>query len=225
MQYRAAVQAKILNVYCISGLGADEKAFSRIRFEKANLHFVQWVEHHPNDTLHEYVQKLVDQIDAEHPFALIGLSFGGIIAQEMNKMISPEKTILISSVTHHRQFPWFYQVGRVIVPVLSDRFFTHTNRLINYMFGAKGKNTQVLDNILAQNDPKFVKWCVNALLRWRKRGETPRLVTIHGTNDKIVPYHPCDYAVKDGSHFMVYSRAPEVQRILEKEIYSLLPSQ
>lgn len=205
-------------MYFISGLGADKSAFSRIHLKNVSVAHVEWVKHNPSDSLDDYVQKLLDQIDTERPFVLVGLSFGGIIAQEMNRFVFPEKTILISSITHHCQFPWFYQMGKVLVPLLSDRFFTKSNALVNYLFGAKGKNIQVLNRIMEANDPQFVKWCVQQLLRWKKKEDRATIITIHGTNDKIIPFHSCDYTIQNGSHFMVYSKANEIEHILQKEI-------
>lgn len=207
-----------MNAYFISGLGADKSAFSRIHLKNVYVSHIEWVKHDPSDSLDDYIQKLLNQIDTESPFVLVGLSFGGIIAQEMSRFVSPEKTILISSVTHHRQFPWFYQIGKTLVPLLSDRFFTKSNALINYLFGAKGKNIQVLNRIMGANDPQFVKWCVQQLLHWRKKEGSSAVVTIHGTNDKIIPFHACDYTIQKGSHFMVYSKANEIEHILQKEI-------
>lgn len=210
-----------MNLYFISGLGADEKAFARIHLNNVNVTHIEWVAHSKEDTITTYSKKLIPQINLKEPFALIALSFGGIIAQELNKFIKPEKTILISSVTHHSQFPFYYQLGKYTVPLLSDSFFNQSNFLINYLFGAKGKSTTVLSNILRDSEPKFVKWCVVQLLKWRKSSSVDNVVSIHGTNDKIIPYHKCDYTVKDGSHFMVYSKPGEVQTILQKEIDSI----
>ena len=210
-----------MNLYFISGLGADKSAFSRIDLRGVNIHHIEWVEHSKSKNLISYSKKLLPQFDTSSPFVIVGLSFGGIIAQELNKLIKPEKTIIISSVYHHTQFPWFYRLGKWIVPLVPNAFFMRTNSFINYLFGAKGKNTTVLDNIMRANNPQFVKWCVNNLLKWKKKGDTPNLISIHGTNDKIIPFHKCDYKIENGSHFMVYSKAKEVEKILQQEIDSI----
>ena len=208
-----------MNLYFISGLGADEKAFARINLKGVNVIHVKWITHSKEDSISSYAEKLLPQIDTSEPFLLVALSFGGLIAQELNQLIKPKKTILISSVTHHKQFPFYYQLGKYIIPFLPNYLFRQSNFFINYLFGAKGKSTTVLTKIMEANDPLFVKWCVQELLKWRnKRGAQNVVVTIHGTNDKIIPIHKCDYKIEDGSHFMVYSKAGEVQTILQKEI-------
>ena len=211
-----------MNLYFISGLGADEKAFARINLKGVTITHVNWVEHSSNDSISTYAKKLISQIDTSKPYLIVALSFGGIIAQELNTFIKPEKTIIISSVTHQKQFPWFYQIGKIVVPLTPNFIFRKTNAFINYLFGAKGKNAKVLANIMEANDPLFVKWCVVQLLKWKKTTDTSNLISIHGTNDKIIPYHECDYTIQDGSHFMVYSQAKDVQTILQLEIDKLI---
>ena len=212
----------MLNLYFISGLGADEKAFARIKLRDVNVIHIPWITPHKKESLNSYVQRLSKAIDTKQPFIIIALSFGGIIANELNKIISPQKTILISSVTHHHQFPSFYQLGKYIIPLLPHSFFKQTNFFINYLFGAKGKNKQVLDKIFKANDPLFVKWCVLQLLDWKQTTTIENLTSIHGTNDKIIPFHPCDYSIDKGSHFMVYTKASQIQKILQKEIDCIL---
>lgn len=210
-----------MNLYFISGLGADEKAFARIQLQNVNVVHVNWVEHSKEDTITSYAIKLLPQINQSEPFILVALSFGGIIAQELNKFLNPKKTIIISSVTHHSQFPFYYQLGKHTITLLPDFFFRKSNFLINYLFGAKGKSSKVLSLILEANDPKFIKWCVTAVLKWRKTEKTVNIISIHGTNDRIIPYHKCDYTIEKGSHFMVYNKAIEIQKILQKEIDEL----
>ena len=207
-----------MNLYFISGLGADEKAFARIQLKNVNVIHIRWEKHSKSDNLSSYVQKLLPQIDSSKPFILVALSFGGIIAQELCKVIQPKKTILISSVNHHSQFPWFYQFGKYIIPLLPNTFFKQTNFFVNYLFGATGKNKTVLNTIFKSNDPTFIKWCILQLLRWRQSNTLKDIISIHGTYDKIIPFHSCDYKIENGSHFMVYTKAKQIQKIIQEEI-------
>ena len=102
----------MINLYFISGLGADKSAFSRIELDGVNINHIEWINHSQKENLQSYCKKLLPQFDTSKPFVIVGLSFGGIIAQEISKLITPQKTILISSVYHHKQFPWFYQLGK-----------------------------------------------------------------------------------------------------------------
>jgi len=72
-------------VYFISGLGADERVFQFIDLTKIEHYFIKWNEPKKDESLSEYCLKLTEQIDKTNGIILIGVSFGGIIAQEILK--------------------------------------------------------------------------------------------------------------------------------------------
>lgn len=84
-------------IYCISGLGADEKAFSRLSIEGYQLQIINWLKPLHNETLQEYATRMRETIKEEEPI-LIGLSFGGIMCTEIAKQIPVQKIIIISSI-------------------------------------------------------------------------------------------------------------------------------
>ena len=84
------------NVYIFSGLGADKRVFQKMDFSEYNATFVEWILPNRTENIESYSKKLTEQIKHEKPI-LIGLSFGGIIATEIAKIIETEKIILIDS--------------------------------------------------------------------------------------------------------------------------------
>ena len=95
-------------IYCISGLGADKRAFQYLSIPNHQLNFVEWMVPNKGETIEAYTTKLLTQIKTENPI-LIGMSFGGIIAIEMAKQIKTEQVILISSVKTKFEFPFLYR--------------------------------------------------------------------------------------------------------------------
>ena len=109
-------------VYFISGLGANEKAFSFLDISFCNPVFVQWITPLPKETLPEYALRLKQQIKDPKAF-VVGLSFGGMLATEMAKQNPAQKTILISSNKTTEEFPKLLKLGKY-VPVykwISDK--------------------------------------------------------------------------------------------------------
>ncbi|HEY5039439.1 MAG TPA: hypothetical protein VIJ93_10240, partial [bacterium] len=79
-----------MNLYFISGLGADKRVFQKLIIpESFIIHYVEWIPVFPEESLSQYCEKLISQINRAEPFILIGLSFGGVIAIEMSKRIKP----------------------------------------------------------------------------------------------------------------------------------------
>ena len=81
-------------LFLFSGLGADKRVFDFLDFGKHLLHHIEWVKPLPDDTLPSYARRLLPQITEENP-TLVGVSFGGMIALEISKLIRVQKVILI----------------------------------------------------------------------------------------------------------------------------------
>jgi pimeloyl-ACP methyl ester carboxylesterase len=72
-----------MNIYLISGLGADKRVFSKLGFSTNHvIKHIEWIKPNSNEDLSSYARRLARQIDESKPFFLVGVSFGGMIAVE-----------------------------------------------------------------------------------------------------------------------------------------------
>ena len=101
------------HIYVISGFGADERVFSKLDFGNNDVHFIQWKIPEKNETIASYAERLREEIDFPNPI-LIGLSFGGMMAIEIAKLIPVEKVILISSIRDRYELPFFMKVAAAL---------------------------------------------------------------------------------------------------------------
>lgn len=209
-----------MNVYFISGLGADKRAFEKIKLPPHyTIHYLDWIENKKGETLNDYARRLAAAIDTMQPFAIVGLSMGGMIASAMTQFLNPHRTILISSVGCREEFPPLFKLARItqvhrLIPVF---LFRHPNFIAYWIFGAKTKNEKrIMQHIITGSNAHFVKWSITAILSWSNKIRPKTLYHIHGEKDKILPIkytHP-DVVVKNGSHFMVWTKAGELSRLL-----------
>jgi len=77
-----------MKIYCISGLGADRRVFKNLKLE-AELIFVDWIIPKKKEHISSYASRLATVINQDEEFGLLGVSFGGLIAVEMNKVLIP----------------------------------------------------------------------------------------------------------------------------------------
>ena len=209
-----------MNVYFISGLGADRRAFERLKLPAHySLHYLDWIKPHKKESLNEYAKRLAASIDTSQPYAVVGLSMGGMIASAMTQFLQPHKTILISSVACTKEFPPLFKLASFtrIYKLLPLWLLHKPNRIVYWLFGAKTKNEKVLmDYIISNADAHFIKWSIGAILRWKDKVRPKNIFHIHGSNDKILPirYTKPDVVIKNGSHFMVWTKAGEVSKHL-----------
>lgn len=89
------------DIYLLSGLGADKSAFNFIDLSDFNANHIEWVNPAENEQIENYAKRLSKQIQTDNPI-VIGVSFGGIMAIEIAKLVKTEKIIVISSVKSMR---------------------------------------------------------------------------------------------------------------------------
>ncbi|MES2478286.1 MAG: alpha/beta hydrolase [Bacteroidota bacterium] len=206
-------------VYMLSGLGADERVFQLLDFTGFEVVYVQWITPHPNESIQAYAARLLQQIDADHPI-LIGLSFGGMMAIEIAKLIPTQKIILISSAKTRHEIPFYLkQLGKahldniVPAPVLKQ-----SNAVVNWFFGVHSVfEKELLRQILNDMEPVFLKWAIHQVLNWQNELIPHNLVHIHGTSDRLLParFVKADHLVNGGGHFMVLSHSALVSQLIK----------
>jgi pimeloyl-ACP methyl ester carboxylesterase len=210
-----------MNVYFISGLGADRRVFRRIKLPPTfHIHHIDWIPPLRHETLNQYAQRLTQFIDTSKPFALVGLSFGGMIATAMTAFINPTKTILLSSIGCAKELPWYFRLSGSLhlYKLLPQALLNRPTEIAHWLFGAKSKTERkALSQIIADADPYFIRWAIGAILTWKDKKRPPHLFHIHGSRDKILPIHFTypDVVIEKGSHFMVWTHAGTVSKAIE----------
>lgn len=206
------------SLYLFSGLGADYRAFENLELPGYKIHYIQWIAPEKEETMAGYAQRLTAQITTEHP-VLIGLSFGGMMAVEVSKIIPVEKVILISSAKTKDELAagqsFFLKTG--LFRYLPGSLLTSTNFFVYRLFGAKSTADKVLlAAILEDTDVRFFRWAMGNMAHWDNTTIPANLIHIHGTDDKIIPYGnvKADYTIEGGGHLMVFNRATEISRII-----------
>jgi len=208
-----------MNCYCISGLGADKRVFEHLDFGY-ELQHIEWIPPLTNESIKNYTQRLTTQIDTSKPFILLGLSFGGVIACEMNRFISPKKTIHISSIVDKKHLPKTFKViGALgIHKWIPAQWFYPPLFLAFWFFGIKEKsNKKLLKKIFDDSDRVFTKWAITKLLSKEPIPSIKNLIRIHGTNDRLLPLRNNSnvHQIENGGHFMVLENSNQVNHILK----------
>lgn len=214
-----------MKVYFISGLGADKKAFQKIKLPAGYEYvFLDWISPLPNESLADYSIRLAGNLEQHEQFILIGLSFGGMIASEIARIKKPLKTIIISSLGSVDELPWYFKrAGQLgLHKVLPVNFFKAAT-LLNRVVGAgTAEDKAVIYHYVKNADPAFIRWSLNAIINWTRHDRLPGLIHLHGDQDHLLPArftHP-DFVVKNGGHLMVLNKAEEVNKIL-REVLSM----
>ena len=215
-----------MNVYFISGFCTSCSIYSNVplppRFNKI---YLDWLEPEPDEPLVAYAKRLTAPVDTTKPFALVGLSFGGMVAQVALQWLKPEQVIIISSVTSHRRIPALYRAtGRLRLYKTVTRGMVNTFRpVVDWFIGAKRNPEELamLHKTVRQLSPRLLRWSMEQVtLRWKQDKPLQRPYHIHGANDRLLPVGSMkpDVLIKGGSHFMIVSHGKEIGDLIAKRL-------
>lgn len=208
-----------MKIYAISGLGADKRVFQFLNLN-AELILMDWIEPRQNEAIENYTKRLFEAINPEEEFAILGVSFGGLIAVEISKIFTPALTILVSSVETKNELRFIYRLfGRSDIIKFIPKFLLRPpKKITKWAFGAV--NSKLLYQIIDDTDLTFAKWAIEQLTTWTNEQRLQHLYKIHGTNDKLMPLRPNEktISIAGGGHFMIVDRAAEISTVINKLI-------
>ena len=205
-------------IYCISGLGADERAFSKLKIEGYFLNVIPWLMPVKDEAIDQYATRMRANINETNPI-LMGLSFGGMICTEIAKQIPVDTIIIISSIKSTKELPlWMKMVARLklnkIVPLKSTKL---TQPIQNRMLGVQSEEERSLvASLRREADLPYTNWAVHQAINWKNDWLHPKIYHIHGDKDNMFPIKniKADFTIKNAGHFMIMNRAAEVSECI-----------
>jgi pimeloyl-ACP methyl ester carboxylesterase len=208
-----------MKAYFISGMAADSRIFCHIRlpqgYEAVHL---EWIKPERNESLASYAMRLAQRIDTNEPFALIGLSFGGMLAAEIAKQYKPAMTILISSIPVSSHLPVYFKVAaklrlHKVVPVSLLKTAATMKRLFTR---ETNEDKRLMLQAIRESDSSLIRWSMDAILKWHNDQVPEPCCHIHGSRDEVLPvrYTKPTHTIKKGGHMLVLTDAKMVNEIL-----------
>jgi pimeloyl-ACP methyl ester carboxylesterase len=207
-------------IFLIAGLGADTRLYNNIDLQDHDVTPVDWIEPNVGDTLSTYAQKLIHQYFITDNSVVIGVSLGGMIAVEIAKQVRLNKVILISSIKTIKEAPWYFKAFNALplYRLISGSLLAKLGFLIKPVFGKmSAQDAWLFNDMLKKSSPKFIKWAMGAVLKWRNETIPPNLYHIVGDKDLVFNYKNISNAtiVKGGTHIMVFDKAKQINKLLK----------
>jgi pimeloyl-ACP methyl ester carboxylesterase len=209
-------------IYFIPGLAAGKEIFERLQFPKDqfDVHIISWVIPFKNETLKAYAQRMATFVKHDNA-VLVGVSFGGVVAQEMCAFLNVNKLIIVSSVKNKSEMPRRLQIVSFLklYKMLPVKTLVSTPDLTKYAIGPKSRQKLSMYNrYLSVRDSGYLQWAIKQMLTWDRKNEIKSIIHIHGNRDAVFPIKNIKNCqlIKDGTHAMILFKAQEVsQKIIE----------
>ena len=205
------------------GMAANSKIFEFIKLPKNfKLHYLEWNLPEANDDLSSYVNRLSKKIHGQN-IILVGQSFGGIIVQEISKIINVKKVIIVSSVKSRHELPLMMQLSKKTkaYKFLPLNWIDDFESLVTFVFGPMvKKRISLYRKYLSFRDENYLKWAIHQIVNWEQNKPDKNTIHIHGTHDLVFPsiYIKNAIFVKGGNHAMILRKASWFNENLPKLI-------
>ncbi|HYF02777.1 MAG TPA: alpha/beta hydrolase [Patescibacteria group bacterium] len=212
-------------LYLISGLGADERLFKNLRLD-VETRYIPWLKPLKKESFRAYCERMAESIDEREVVVLAGVSFGGMVAQEIAKFLKVEQIFAISTIVSPDEFSGsfkFLKATRVdkIVPA---QLAKEMESVAEFFIEPESEEaTRLVKIFLKELDLDYFNWSVDQILEWKNDKPFKNLVRIHGSRDRIFPLKDLKltenlHVVECGAHFMTFDKAEEVGRVMNENL-------
>ncbi|HUG19595.1 MAG TPA: alpha/beta hydrolase [Planctomycetaceae bacterium] len=185
----------------LPGLGADARMFEAQKVRFPNLEVPDWLTPLQNETLESYGRRFAESLAYNANCFIGGSSFGGMVAAEMSKHITPRKLLLIGSACSFSEVtPLLRAASRLArwMPKSVCRLIVMPTRLTSRLFGLQtDSQTLLFKEMVSAASPEFIRWGIQAMSIWSGMESDILVARLHGTQDRIIP------PLNDGSQTLI----------------------
>ncbi len=199
-------------VYFMPGLAASSSIFERIDLPAATfeIHLLEWFMPKKEEPLADYAKRMAEKV-VHDDAVLIGVSFGGILVQEMAHYLNLRKLIIISSVKSNTELPRRMKIAKKTkaYKLLPTGLLQDVEKLVKYAFGNVIKQRlKLYEQFLFMRNKEYLDWAIEQVVCWERVKIDLNVIHIHGDADEVFPVKNIkDFInVKGGTHMMILNR-------------------
>lgn len=202
----------ITHVYLMPGMAANSTIFENISLpeDRFKVYRLEWEIPEADESLSAYAERMLKYVTKKNP-VLIGVSFGGVIVQEMAKLLDIKRLIIISSVKCKHELPprmkFAAKTGLFkLIPTSLVDYVDHFEKVAVGDF--LKKRAKLYKRYISITDKKYLDWAIRNMVKWERECPNEQVIHIHGDKDEVFPIKNIHDAiiVKGGTHIMIVNR-------------------
>ena len=209
----------------IPGMGADGRLFGPQRDAGLDFEAPPFPIPDRRDDLPAYAARIARQIDGSGPFVVGGVSFGGMVACELARILRPRAVLLIASCRTGAGFPgyltpleWF---SRLIPDALIEKRAEASSRMMAQLEKLTEEQYHLIRDMSLKTPVALLRRIARMILRWNGPEKLPCPVhQIHGGRDHIIPLKQvqAEEVVPDGGHLINLTHADQVNAFIRRHM-------
>ncbi|MBT8263603.1 MAG: alpha/beta hydrolase [Bacteroidia bacterium] len=207
-------------VYFIPGMAAGKEIFKNIRLpeDRFEIHVLEWLIPEKNESMVSYASRMAAEIKGEN-VVLAGVSFGGVVAQEIAAFVNPRKLIIISSVKSPGELPLRLKLARKTgaYKLVPTRLMLSADDLTKFSIGPRSKKRlKLYQDFLHVRDKRYLDWAIKNMVCWQQKEPYRKIIHIHGDKDIIFPIKNINDCVvlEGGTHVMLLNKGKQLSQKL-----------
>jgi len=201
-----------IQIYLMPGMAANPSIFENIELpiNTFQINYLTWEIPLREESIEEYAYRMTQKVDSKNP-VLIGISFGGILVQEMAKHISTRKVIIISSIKSNKELPkrMIFAKYTKIHKLLPTGLVNNVELLAKYAFGETvTKRLSLYEKYLSIRDKYYLDWSIDQIVNWKQEVSENNIIHIHGEKDAVFPIDNIENCIliSKGTHIMIINK-------------------
>lgn len=206
------------------GLAASSLIFERIELpqDTFEIHLLDWEMPIPGETLRDYAKRMASLVTQENA-VLVGVSFGGVLVQEMAQFLKLKKVIIISSVKCNLEVPLRMKIAKSTkaYKLVPTGLMKNVEVLSKFSFGTAIKQRlKLYEKYLSMREKVYLDWAIEQMIMWERTEVDAKVVHIHGDMDEVFPIKNIKncITIKGGTHIMILSKFKWLNENLPKII-------
>lgn len=203
---------EVIHVYFMPGMAASPKIFEYIKLpqNQFKIHYLEWFIPLDKESLSDYALRLSKEIKHKN-IVLLGVSFGGVLVQEISKHIKVKKLIIVSSVKSVHELPKRMLIAKKtkVYKLLPTQLASSIDGFAKYAFGNNvTKRLELYKTYLSVSDSKYLNWAIENMVCWSQERCNPEIIHIHGDQDAVFPIKNISncITIKGGTHVMIINK-------------------
>lgn len=200
------------HIYFVPGLAAGKEIFRNIALPEEHfvIHYLEWILPEVKESISNYAKRMANLVE-HNDAVLIGVSFGGVMVQEMSAFLKLKKLIIISSVKTKHELPMRLIIARktLAYKLLPTRLILSTDDLTKFAIGPKTKKRlQIYQEYLSVRDAGYLDWAIEKMVCWDRDKPDENVIHIHGSDDIVFPVEKIKNCIvlKGGTHIMILNK-------------------
>lgn len=194
------------------GMAASPKIFEHIKLPETQfkIHLLEWIIPLDDESLSEYALRLSKNIKHTN-IVLLGVSFGGVMVQEISKYVKVEKLIIVSSVKSMHELPKRMLIAKATkaYTLVPTQLASKIDVFEKYAFGKTiTKRLELYKKYLSVNDNRYLSWAIKEMVCWEQTVFRSDIIHIHGDNDSVFPIKNIknSIVIKNGTHIAIINK-------------------